>query len=164
MTDQPIHILNQMGVITSFSIAKKISEEDITKFVIKGKKSGKSESEIERLLRNKIVSEIQTAIDSNNIPGLLSPQDMAKELGLNKSIVNNLPELNRIVMVIVHKLSEKKFDKPSLCYFVNSIVNLLGLSEEDFEKFHKQTGENVDSDDEDGDEDGSYGDDESDTI
>lgn len=160
MTDQPIHILNQMGVITSFSVAKKVTEEDINKFFVKGKKAGKTEREIENLLKERIVKEIHDAIMTQKIPGLLTAQDLAKEIGLSKSVVDNMPELNRLIMVIAHKLSEKKYDKMSLCYLVNSIVNLLGLTEQDFEKFHRHNSKDseTESDDDDGD------DDESDTI
>ena len=62
MINQPIHILNQMGVITSFSVAKKVTEEDIHKFFSHQKKVGKKESEIEKMLRDRILSEIQEAI------------------------------------------------------------------------------------------------------
>jgi hypothetical protein len=154
MMSQPIHILNQMGVITSFSVAKKVTEEEITKFFTKGKRSGRTEAEIEQLLRDKIVNEIQEAVADQKIPGLLSTQDLAKELGLNKVVVDNMPELNRLIMVIAHKLSEKKYDKMSLCYLINSLVNILGLNERDFQQFHKQSGvDNADSDGDDGDDD-----------
>ena len=161
MTNQPIHILNQMGVITAFSVAKKITEDDINKFYIHQKRVGKKESEIENMLKQKILADIEEAIKNNKIPGLLSPQELASQLGFDKNIVANMPELNRIIMVIAHKLSEKKYDKMSLCYFVNSLVNILGLTEKNFEKFHQQndTGENTDDDDgDDDDEDDDDGD------
>ena len=148
MTNQPIHILNQMGVITSFSVAKKITEDDIHKFFNRGKKAGKKDQEIEKMLKEKILHEIQDAIMHQKVPGLLSPQDLARAAGLTKTVVDNMPELNRLIMVIAHKLSEKKYDKMSLCYLINSMVNLLGLQETDFEKFHRQN--NKDDDDEDG--------------
>lgn len=156
MTNQPIHILNEMGVITSFSVAKKITEEDIQKFFINGKKRGKSDPEIERMLREKIVGDIETAIVEQKIPGLITPQEMAQKLGLDKDVIKNLPELNRLVMVIAHKLSDKSYDKMSLCYLINSLVNILSLSEEDFEKFHRQNNKDAEeeSDDDDTDNDG----------
>jgi predicted transcriptional regulator len=144
--NQPIHILNQLGVITSFQVAKKVTEEYINKYFAKQKKSGKSEEEINNLLRDQILKEIQGAVENNKIPGLISAQELAKQLNIHPKIANNLPELNRLIMVIAHKISERKYDKMSLCYFINSLVNLLGLSEEDFEKFHRE-GEDGDDDD-----------------
>ena len=135
-----------MGVITAFSVAKKITEEDIHKFFNRSKKRGKSEVEIEKMLKKKIVDDIQEAIVEHKIPGLISPEDIARQMGLCETIVANLPELNRLIVVITHKLLEKKYDKMSLCYMINSLVNLLGLSEGDFEKFHRQNS----NDDDDG--------------
>lgn len=151
MTNKPIHVLNEMGVITSFSVAKKITEEDIQQFFSEGKKKKKTNSELEKQLREKIVKDIEEAIFNKQIPGLITPQDMAKELNLNENVIANLPELNRLIMVIAHKLSDKNFDKMSLCYFINSLVNIMGLSEDDFEKFHDEMSPE-DGDEEDGDE------------
>jgi len=134
----PVHILNQMGVITSFSVAKKVSEDDIHKFFLKGKKSGKSTEELNNILRNRVLTEIEEAVTHRKIPGLLSPEELAKEMGVQQHVINNMPELNRLIMIVGHKLTEKKYDKMSLCYFINSLVNLLGLTEQDFEKFHRQ--------------------------
>lgn len=145
---QPIHILSQMGVLSSFSIAKKVTGEDIKKYFSKQKKGKKSDAEIQNLLKEKIINEIAMAIQTNSVPGLITPQEIAKDIGLDGNVVKNVPELNRLVAVIVAKLTEKNYDRMSLCYFINSLVNLLGLKEEDFEKFHRGD----DDDDDDGDD------------
>jgi len=134
----PIHILNQMGVITSFSVAKKVKAEDIESFFKKGKKYGKTIDEMNEILRNKVLKDIEESIFLQKIPGLVSPEEIAKNMGIQKNIIDNMPVLNKLAMVLNFKLSEKKFDKMSLCYFINSLVNMLGLTEEDFENFHKQ--------------------------
>ena len=66
--------------------------------------------------------------------------------------------MNRLIMIVGHKLSEKKYDKMSLCYFINALVNLLSLTESDFEKFHQQNNGNEDpsESDEDDDDDGEF--------
>lgn len=151
---QPVHILNQLGVLASFSVAKKVTEGDINSFFSKQKKTGKNEKQIGKLLQEKILKEIQEAVLNQNIPGIITPEEMAKEAGVDQKIIDRMPELNRLIMVIVHKMSEKKYDKMSLCYFINSMVNLLGLTERDFEKFHRQNTKNEDddNDDDDGDD------------
>jgi predicted transcriptional regulator len=136
--NQSIHILNQLGVITSFSVAKKVTDEDINKYFSKQKRNGKSEEQISEMLQDKILCEIHNAIENNEIPGLVTPQEFAKSLGMDKKVVEKIPELNRLIMVIAHKLAEKKYDKMSLCFFINSLVNMLGLTESDFTKFHRQ--------------------------
>jgi hypothetical protein len=147
MNQQPIHILNQMGVIPSFSLATKVTEHDVTKLYNKERRAGKTQAEIEEFLRNKIIDEIQNALAKQQIPGLLNPQEIAEEAGLSKKIVRNIPELNRLVMVVAHKLIEKKFDKMSMCYLINGLVNMIGLTESDFEKFHRQNNKNNEEDD-----------------
>lgn len=149
--NQPIHILNQMGIMTSFSVAKKISEEDIAKYFNKQKRSRKSEKEIGKMLQDKIVNDINKAIENQEVPGLVGPQEFAESLGIDKAVVAKIPEMNRLIMVIASKLGEKMYDKMSLCFFINSLVNMLGLTEEDFTKFHRQNN-NKDDDESDNDE------------
>ena len=143
---KPIHILNQLGILSSFSVAKKIKEEEIQKYFAKQKKAGKSEKQIGDMLHAQILNDIQEALLKNEIPGLISSQEIAKQLGLDQSVVDKVPELNRLVMLLAHKLAEKKYDKMSLCYFINSLVNILGLTERDFEKFHRNNREDDDED------------------
>lgn len=155
MTAKPIHILNQMGVLTTFSVAKKITEDDIQKFSIKQRKSGKTTKQINDLLHEKILDDIQSALVRNEIPGLISSQELAKVMGLHKDVIDKVPELNRLVMIIAQKLSEKNYDKMSLCFYINSLVNSLGLTERDFEKFHRNKREDEEED--------RFGEDENDT-
>ena len=135
-----------MGILTTFSVAKKISEEDIQNYFSKQKKSGKSERQIGDMLHDKILDDIQDALMNNRIPGLISSQEIAKQLGFEQSVIDKMPELNRLVMVIAQKLSDKKYDKMALCYFINSLVNILGLDEKDFEKFHRRNREDDEED------------------
>lgn len=141
-----------MGILTSFSVAKKVTESDISTFFKKHKKNGKSEEQIGNMLRDKIFDEIRDALENRKVPGLLTPVGMLgpKE---EEKINQNLAEMNRLLMVIAHKLVEKKYDKLSMCYFINSLVNLLGLTEKDFETFHRKMSSQEDDGDDDGDDD-----------
>lgn len=150
--NQPIHILNQMGVIVSFSVAKKVTEADIKKFFSLQKKAGKKGLNIEKIMKTKILNDIRSAIAENKIPGILTPQELAKEMGIDNKVIEKIPELNKLIVVVSHKLAERKYSKMSLCYFINSLVNLIGLTEKDFEKFHKQNNEDEDDEDDDGDD------------
>lgn len=136
--EKPIHILNQTGVLASFSVAKKITEEDMDKYFTKQQKLGKTEEQMSEMLQDKIIGDIQEAILNNKIPGLISSQ------GMDQSVIDKMPEINRLVMIIVQKLAEKKYDKMSLCYFINSVVNMLNLTERDFERFHREADEDED--------------------
>ena len=136
-----------MGIMASFSVAKKINESEVRAYFDKQKKSGKKDEEIGTLLQNKIIKEIADAISKDKVPGLISVEEIAKQHGISKKVVSNMPELNRLIMIITHKISEKNYDKMSLCYFINSLVNLLSLTEEDFEKFHAENSDDDDDDD-----------------
>jgi hypothetical protein len=138
MNSSPAHILTQTRVLTSFHVAKKVTQEEIEAFSRKHKKRGKKEQEIGNMLREKILGEIHTALITGTIPGLIAPQEIHRHSGLDRAIVEKMPDLNRLVMVVTQKMVERKYDKMSMCYVINSMVNLLGLSEKDFEKFHQQ--------------------------
>lgn len=146
----PIHILNQLGVLTSFSVAKKVTEEDINKYFSKYKKSGKSEKQIGEMLKDKILLDINNAVENNEIPGIVTPQELAESLGVDKKVIERMPDINRLVSIIAQKMIDKQYDKMSLCYFINSLVNILNLTEDDFTKFHRQNNKN-DGNDEDND-------------
>jgi hypothetical protein len=146
---QPFHILNQLGIITSFSVAKKISDDEIDKFFAKYRRSKKTTSQIEELFKQKVISDIDKAVQNYEVPGLITPQEVAKLSGMNPELVKNIPDIDKIVDVIAEKMLEKTTDKMSLCYFINSLVNKFDLSEDDFFKFHKNNNTN-DEDDEDG--------------
>jgi hypothetical protein len=135
-----------MGIMASFSIAKKVAQSEIESYFEKCKKAGKKDKEIGKILQEKIVKDIHDAIMKNKIPGLLQPQELAKEAGVDQKVIDKMPELDNLSGMISHKISEKKYDKMSLCYLVNSLVNLLGLTEEDFEKFHQNNNDDDDDD------------------
>ena len=139
---QPVHNLSQMGIMTSFSVAKKVTAEEATKFFHIKRKCGKTKKELEAMLQKKIERDIQTAVMNNQVPGLISISEWASESGMAKTVGANLPELNRLISVISDKLLSSNYDKLSLCYFINTMVNILNLQEADFEKFHSQPGEN----------------------
>lgn len=146
--NQPIHVLNQLGVLTSFSVAKRITEKDLKSFYAKEKRKGKTDKQINEQFKAKVTQEIQDAVNNNQIPGLIGPIEIAKEIGLDQRVIDNLPELNRLLLIVGTKLLDKKFDTMSKCYFINSLVNMLGLTEDDFTKFHKNKNNEDDENDE----------------
>ena len=137
MSVQPIHLLNKMGVLSSFSVAKKITEDYIAKYFKKQKKAGRTDEEIKRLFIQRVEKDILTAMNNYSIPGLLKDGgqfDSKNTSNLPKDI--RLPEINKLIVFMAHRIMGQKLDTMTLCYIINSLVNLLNLSEEDFEKFH----------------------------
>ena len=149
-TNQPMHILNEMGVLQSFSVAKKITDEYIQKYFRKQKKSGRNKAEIQKMFIKKIENDIVNAMKSYQIPGLLKQEDLTSNIPAD--LKSNISDLNHLIISISHKVLNKKLNKTEMCYIINSIVNLLNLTEEDFEKFHGLNDENEEGDDSDGNE------------
>jgi hypothetical protein len=133
MEDHPMHILTKAGVLASFSISKKITEQEIDAMMALAKRKGKSEDDVVNMVKNKIMKEIVDATQKGTLPGILL--DNIKPPLIS---IQSIESLNRMVMVLSQKLKEKKFDKLSLCYFINYLVGSLQLTEEDFEDFHRR--------------------------
>lgn len=142
---KPLHILNQMGVLSSFSVSKKISEREIKKIISKNKHGSERGMEI---LKETVLNEIQNAIKAGKIPGLIGHEVIVNEMEKNKQINDEMSDINRILNLVSNKLKSKKYDKMTLCYFINSLVNLLNLTEKDFSEFHNQQ-DDIDEDSED---------------
>jgi hypothetical protein len=132
-----MHILNKMGVLTNFSIALRVTDQYISDYFKKNKKTGRTKGEIEKLFIKKVEKDIMSAMENYTIPGLLKEEyDNKNTSNLPENVVSNLPTINKLIVGIAHKIMNLNFDKMTLCYIVNSLVNLLNLTEEDFEKFH----------------------------
>lgn len=115
----------------------------------KGK--GKSKDEILDLVKTKIMKEIMDATQNGTLPGIVLENSNSQTVS-----IKNIGTLNHMVMILSQKMKAKRFDRFSLCYFINYLITSLGLTEEDFEEFHrkirKAKGEDEDEDeDEDGD-------------
>ena len=126
------HILAKEGILTTFSIAKKVTAKDVKKFREKLKSAKVDADKLQELLRKSVVKETQSAIETQKIPGLIL--DGMEDNEEKKRIM----ELTYFASVIAKKLAEKKVGKYHSCYIINAIVNMLGLTEEDFDEFHKK--------------------------
>lgn len=141
-----MHLLTKSGVLASFSISKKITEQEVDTLMKTAKKNGKNETEILDLVKTKIMREIIEATQKGTLPGIVI--ESAKHPIIP---IQSIEALNHMVLVLSQKMKSKKIDKLSLCYFVNYLVGSLGLTEEDFETFHRRIREAQDKDDDDDD-------------
>ena len=129
------HILAKEGILTTFSIAKKITASDVKKLRKKLKSAKIDSNKLHELLKNTIIKETQKVIETQNIPGLIIGG--LKENEEKKRIM----KLTYFASTIAKKLSEKNINKYYLCYIINAIVNMLGLDEKAFDEFHKKFSE-----------------------
>lgn len=126
------HILAKEGILTTFSIAKKITAKDVKKLRDKIKTAKVNAEQLNEMLKESIIKNTQKDIEKQKIPGLvLEGVEDAEE---KKRIM----ELTYFASMISKKLSEKNIDKYHSCYIINAIVNMLGLTEENFDEFHKK--------------------------
>jgi hypothetical protein len=131
-----------MGVLSSFSIAKKISEEEVNQMIKSAKTKTKNQGDAMDIVKAKIMKEIIDASKKGTMPGIVLDRN-------NEMIpIQHIEDLNRMVIVLTQKFKGKKIDTTSLCYFINYLVGSLGLTPEDFEEFHRRL-RDVQGDDED---------------
>jgi hypothetical protein len=153
---QPVHILDNLGVLVSFSIVKNVTESEIKQFLSHHKKSRKTEAQLEELLRHKVATEMSDSLSKGQVPGVLSLPASAHANGIDPRVARNIPAIMKIISVLVEKFIERQYDRMTMCFFINTLVNSLGLSENDFMKFHnaKDVGDEDDEDDEGEDDEG----------
>ena len=145
MKQTPIHLLTKYGILTNFSMAKKITEEDINAMKKAEKSKGMKDEEVMEKVKNKLMQELIEAAQKGTLPGSIVDNTVPKTV----IPIKNIESLNRLVVMLATKLKDKKYDKLSLCYFINFLVGSLGLGEEDFEEFHRQLRDLHGDDDED---------------
>lgn len=135
----PKHILSDEGILTSFSIAKKIDSKQVKKIKDKAKKDGSSDAEIKKKINDVIMFQTKKAVEQNEIPGLVwSVDDSKPEKVENTSEDKRMIELTYLASLLSKKIVEKNLNKYDSCYLINAMINLLGLSEEDFEVFYEK--------------------------
>lgn len=127
------HILSKEGILTTFSIAKRISLKDVQSLRKKIKGSQATEEKFKKLLKDRVIKETNKALVEQKIPGITMPGQSIPEDEKKKMM-----ELTYFASIIAKKIAEKKIDKYHSCYIINAIVNMLGLTESDFDEFHRK--------------------------
>lgn len=127
------HILSKEGILTSFMIAKRITPMDIKRLKDSLKEDNVKPSKIQELLSKKIVEETQIAFETKQIPGLII-EKVISEQEEKKRIM----ELTYFSSLMAKKLTDNNVSKYHACYTINALVNMLCLTEKDFDDFHKK--------------------------
>jgi t-SNARE complex subunit (syntaxin) len=142
------HVLVEMGVLSSFSVARKITEYDIEGLTRKIKKKAKNKKELDLLLKKEIMNMAKKSLESDSIPGLLDAANNANSEKEKKRFIT----LAQFASIISNKMLEKQMDKTQCCYIINYIVSMLNLTEKDFEDFHRKYSEGIDDENDENDE------------
>lgn len=137
------HVLTDMGILKTFSIAKRVSEEEIIALTEKYNKLKKKDISLTDYLKKSIAKSLQNAFESQTIPGLIFADFIPTHEDHEKMI-----ELTQFASLVAKKLVDKKCSKFYHCFVINSLVNMLGLSDKDFDEFHRQFSKYEDDDEE----------------
>jgi hypothetical protein len=118
------HIIQKKGILKNFTVAKLVLESEIQAIKDEIRRKTTSEEEFEKAFAEEF-AKIANMHDQNNpIPGIIystGPNERGKKM---------------IKLVKQEKVRLKKMNltKSELCFYVNGLVNLLGLAQEDFEE------------------------------
>lgn len=150
------HLIAKHGILTSFSIARKVSKKDIKQISDKIKKKCKTKEEFNELLQREVLKTTKYSMNQDLIPGLILPEKSNKQAA-RKELADEkkLMRLNYVANIIAKKLMDNKLSKDEICYIILTMLSSLGLNDQDFKNFNNKYGtvdENIDDDDDDDDD------------
>lgn len=127
------HILIRDGILTSFNIAKRITDDDIQKLkeILNG--NNVSSEIFDSMLHQMVLNDIKESLKDCQIPGVLIEKQKQED-----EIKKKFMELTYLATQMAQKLKDKNLDDYYLCYTINALVNLLDLKEEDFNEFNRR--------------------------
>lgn len=149
------HLIAKHGVLTSFSIARKVSKKDIKQISDKIKKQCKNRTEFNELLQKEVLKTTKYSMNQDLIPGLILPENnketVRKELADEKKML----QLNYMANAVAKKLTDNKLSKDEICYIILNLLSAIGVNDQDFKNFNEKYGdpdENIDDGDDEDDE------------
>lgn len=149
------HLIAKHGILTSFSIARKVSKKDIKDISDKIKKQCKNKNDFNEMLQKEVLKTTKYSMNQDLIPGLIltenNKQNVRKELADEKKLM----QLNYVSTTIAKKLMDNKLSKDEICYIILTLLSSLGLNDQDFKNFNNKYGnfdDNIDDDDDEDDD------------
>lgn len=149
------HLIEKHGILSTFTIAKKITKDEIKKITSFVKKKCKNKKQYNEMLKAEILNNITESLKHNKIPGVIL--QTIQDNSFFKNDQEKVTKLNLFANVISTKISTNKLSKDEICYLILYMFNLLGITQEDFINFHRKNGtlenseEDPDNDDDDSD-------------
>lgn len=128
------HIITELGVLKNLSIGRRPSPQKLIEYKKRVSKITKTKTTADLLLEKIIAKDIKKNFNISDIPGIIRD-----EISLERQISEKkLIDLTYFASIISKKAIDKKLNKFELCYLINTMVNMMSLSEEDFNEFHKK--------------------------
>jgi hypothetical protein len=136
MNEGPLHLLRSLGILKSFSISKIINRKEVTKISKQIKKNYKEIDgpTFQKLLSDALIESTKKYINKQPPPGFIFPENDESREELDRYYM----ELAVISQALSSKFVEQKLTKDQICFILNATINILGITDEDFESFNKK--------------------------
>lgn len=152
------HILLEAGILSEFTIARKLPDASVKKIKEKAKRKIRDGIKIEQgdIVTDSFRKDTDKMLKKTPIPGVPSTNSSSRE---TKSLMAEEKRLHKkydiylqACLLFAGKLRARKIDKFFLCFIINTLIALFELTEEDFtdftDKYEKDIDGNSDSSEE----------------
>jgi hypothetical protein len=130
------HLLSKHKVLISFNIAKRIKPTQIKSIRKKLESKFTDPSTLEKEVSKEIKRKTKKFLNENEIPGLIHNNDYAKkEIYINKKIQVKILNLSNKVAAYCNN---NKFTKEHVIFFVQALLHLLKISNDDMQQFKQK--------------------------
>ncbi len=139
------HLLSKHGILVTFNIAKKIKPSEIKSIRKKLESKFPESNNLEKEINKEIKAKTKTFLQENDIPGLIQKGgETFDKIYINKKIQTKILKLANKV---VDYCKQYNFTKEHVIFFMQAVLHLLKISNEDMQKFKEKYNINQDPDD-----------------
>jgi len=139
------HLLSKHGILVTFNIAKKIKPSEIKSIRKKLESKFPESDKLEKEINKEIKAKTQKFLQENDIPGLIQKgEETFDKIYINKKIQTKILKLANKV---VDYCKQYNFTKEHVIFFIQAVLHLLKISNEDMQKFKEKYNINQDPSD-----------------
>ena len=139
------HLLSKHGILVTFNIAKKIKPSEIKSIRKKLESKFPESDKLEKEINKEIKAKTHKFLQENDIPGLIQKgEETFDKIYINKKIQTKILKLANKV---VDYCKQYNFTKEHVIFFIQAVLHLLKISNEDMQKFKEKYNINQDPSD-----------------
>jgi hypothetical protein len=136
------HLLSKHGILVTFNIAKKIKPSEIKSIRKKLESKFPDVNKLEKEINKEIKAKTKTFLQENDIPGLIQKgEETFDKIYINKKIQTKILNLANKV---VDYCKQYNFTKEHVIFFMQAVLHLLKISNDDMQKFKEKYNINQD--------------------
>lgn len=136
------HLLSKHGILVTFNIAKKIKPSEIKSIRKKLESKFPDVNKLEKEINKEIKAKTKTFLQENDIPGLIQKGgETFDKIYINKKIQTKILSL---VNKVVEYCKQHNFTKEHVILFMQAVLHLLKISNDDMQKFKEKYNINQD--------------------